>query len=129
MPTRASRAFELALAAACATPALLKLGGAPAGGQVSAAGAVAGVVEAVVAAWLVVGARPRLAAWSVVVLGVAFASAAAVAKPDGGDCGCLGPFHADQARRLVVAGILIALAGARLAFPPGDVVQRAALPA
>jgi hypothetical protein len=52
---------------------------------------------------------------------VALAVATAFAAPSGADaggCGCLGPFHADQARRFVVAGALVVLAGLRLCVDP-----------
>jgi hypothetical protein len=121
MTDRTARVLELAAAAACAALALAKAFGpsSPYAAHAAAAtiAAAVGVVEATLAAWLVDGRRPRLAAWTVAAFGVALAVASAFAAPPGADaggCGCLGPFHADQARRLVVAGALVVLAGLRL---------------
>jgi hypothetical protein len=115
MTLRSTRALELLVASACAALALAKLFGPPPDG---AAASAVGVVEATLAAWLVDGRRPRLAASAVAAFGAALAVATAFAASpgaEGGGCGCLGPFHADQARRFVVAGALVVLAGLRLA--------------
>jgi hypothetical protein len=117
MTSGTARALELAAAAACAALAVAKLFGAPPDAAARAAAAAVGVVEATLAAWLVDGRRPRPAAWALAAFGVALAVATAFAAPPGavsGGCGCLGPFHADQARRFVVAGALVVLAGLRL---------------
>jgi hypothetical protein len=139
MTHRTARVLELATAAACAALALAKALGpaSPEAAHAAAATAVAakavaatvGVVEATLAAWLVDGRRPRLAASTVAAFGVALAVASAFAAPPGADaggCGCLGPVHADQARRLVVAGALVVLAGLRLGVEEATEMRPAA---
>jgi hypothetical protein len=121
MTNPTARAIELLAATACAALALAKAFGPSSPDAAHAVAAAIGVVEATLAAWLVDGRRPRLAASSVAAFGVALAVATAFAAPpdaDAGGCGCLGPFHADQALRLVVAGALVVLAGLRLCVDP-----------
>jgi hypothetical protein len=128
MTNPTTRSVELLVAAACAALAVAKLFGAPPDISARAVAAAVGVVEATLAAWLVDGRRPRLAATSVAAFGVALAVATAFAAPPGADaggCGCLGPFHADQSRRFLVAGALVVLAGLRLAVDPAPDGRRA----
>jgi len=117
LTTTLFRAVELTVAAVCAALALLKLfAPLPADAGEAVAATAVGVVEATLAAWLAVGSRPRHAASAVAAFGVALAVASMSARPPSRDvgCGCLGPFRAAQAHRLVVAGALVVLAGARL---------------
>lgn len=128
MTARTLRVLELVVAAGCAALALVKLVGPPAEDDARVAAAVLGVVEAGLAAWLIDGRRPRLAATAVAAFGVALAVAASTASPavGGRGCGCLGPFHADQSRRLLVAGALVLLAGLRLSSAPSGGTRGAA---
>jgi len=114
MTSRACRVAELVGAFVCATLATLKL----VGPTPDAAAVAVGVVEAAFAAWFLLGVRPRAAAWALVLFGLLLALVAATASPPAaadGRCGCLGPFRAGRAARIVVAGLLVGVAGLRLA--------------